>query len=119
MSGEKTDDGAKVAIVLDIPEESYEVGTAEIPYIIRNESGQPADIVMAPMLERKNGEDWEAVDCTGGFCGTPDPIEESHEGILELTDWYPDAGAGVYRLSFSGKDGNGTKLVLSDTFEIV
>lgn len=55
MSGEKTDDGAKVAIVLDIPEDSYEVGTAEIPYTIRNESGQPADVVMAPTLERKKG----------------------------------------------------------------
>lgn len=94
--GEQT---SQEKIFMDIADAVYPVTAEEIPYTVTNSTGETQQIVLAPLLERKEDGQWTSVDCIGGFCGTPDLLEETMEGTLPL-EYYPNLIAGAYRLTF-------------------
>jgi hypothetical protein len=99
--------------------DSFSADTEVINYSVVNSTGDEAVLLFVPTLGRASETGWEKLDCAEGFCGVPDPIEDpvvEHE--LPLKEWFPDAGAGIYRLSLLAYDENGDSYMIADIFEI-
>lgn len=109
------------AFALVMEQQSFPLDAAQLGYTLQVPAGEEYSVVLAPKLERKGDGGWEDVACTGGFCGTPDQLKESHQGVLE-TAWYPELTAGTYRLSFQAWPGLETDFdkaqPVSATFEL-
>lgn len=88
-----------VALHLDARE--FVLGTDDtVGYTIENTTGQSVGVSFAPRLERWTNGVWEWFPSDIGFCGTPDPIGETHSGSLRL-DWFSGLTEGVYRLTYT------------------
>ena len=76
-------------------------------------------ILFVPILERATDTGWARLDCPEGFCGVPDPMADEviwHE--LPLSEWFPNAVPGVYRLSLEAYDEDDNPFMIADVFEI-
>ena len=101
-------------------EEKIPLSAGEAAYTIVNRTGDTAEILLIPKLERlaKNeGTDsaeeadlcgypradageWKEVPLEMGFCGVPDTVNGRMEGSVPFS-WWPGLEAGLHRLSFS------------------
>ncbi len=103
---------------LDVAENSYTADDT-VNFSVVNETGGEAVLLFVPVLERATENGWEQLECAESFCGVPDPITSKltdHE--FELSQWFPDAGPGVYRLSLEAYDEDDNPFMISDIFEI-
>lgn len=91
-------------LALVMERESFPLDAAQAGYTVQVPAGKQYSVVLAPQLERQTDQGWEYVECDASFCGTPDQLEESYEGFIEL-GWYPNLPAGTYRLSFQAWEG--------------
>ncbi len=116
-TGPKTPELAKT-LWLDVAEDSY-AADETVNFSVVNETGGEAVLLFVPVLERATETGWEPLECAESFCGVPDPITDKltdHE--FELSQWFPDAGPGVYRLSLEAYDEDDNPFLISDIFEI-
>ena len=99
--------------------DSFPAGTEMINYNVVNNTDDEAVLMVAPTLGLATPDGWTKLDCEEGFCCAPDPVDaQLIEHELPLKEWFPDAGAGVYRLSLLGYDENGDSYMIADIFEI-
>lgn len=88
-----------VALYLDARE--FVLGEDDaVGYTIENTTGHSVGVVFAPKLERWTNGVWEWIPSDTGFCGTPDPVDETYSGSLRL-DWFSNLTEGVYRLTYT------------------
>lgn len=99
-----------------IEQEQYSEGTETIHYTLFNHTGDTVAVVFAPLLERATEEGWVPIKCEGLFCGTPDPVDYASYQELRLTDWFPTADEGTYRLSLTVYEKDGKESDISDIF---
>lgn len=90
----------------------------EISYTIYNNTGKTANYVAIPTLEKKTENGWEMVECTTGFCGTPDPLEDKRRGSIDLS-WFSDLTEGTYRLSYNIDKTGYKSVTISDEFTLI
>ena len=94
-----TDADGTIALVLRNAE--MPVGCMEIPYSIVNRTGEAAFVTLIPLLEKETADGWLTLPTQNvAFCGTPDTVADTQEGIAYLS-WYEPLTAGRYRLSFN------------------
>lgn len=89
--------------LLTMDKEEYSLGDTSLGYTLTNETSAEQLIVMAPRLVRLEGEQWLPVECTAGFCGTPDTLTDTLQSSIE-TNWYPNLQPGTYRLGLRWVD---------------
>lgn len=100
-------------VALHLDTRKFVLGTDDaIGYTIENTTGHSVYVVFAPRLERWTDDAWEWVPCSVGFCGMPDPVDETCSDSLPL-EWFPGLTEGVYRLTYTLYDSDTTHL-LSD-----
>ena len=81
-------------------EEKIPLSAGEAAYTIVNRTGDTAEILLIPKLERLTEDGWEEVPLEMGFCGVPDTVNGRMEGNIPFS-WWPGLEAGLHRLSFS------------------
>lgn len=96
----------------------YSLDSQEISYTIYNNTGKTANFVAIPALEKKTENGWEKVECSTGFCGTPDPLEDKRRGSIDLS-WFLDLTEGTYRLSYEVNKTNYKSVTISDEFTLI
>ena len=88
-----------VALHLDARE--FVLGADDVVgYTIENTTGHSVGVSFAPRLERWTNGVWEWIPSDIGFCGTPDPVGETHTDSLRL-EWFSGLTEGVYRLTYT------------------
>lgn len=91
-----------------------------IPFIIRNSTGQDAQVLLIPHLERRDEDGgWEEVPFLErvGFCGTPDPLPAGDmDWSVEPFELWGALEDGVYRLSYEVTAADGTKAAAQGEF---
>lgn len=104
---------------LDSNEYIYDLSldSQEIFYTVYNNTGKTASYVAVPKLERKTENGWEEVNCTTGFCGTPDSLEDKRRGSIDLS-WFSDLTEGNYRLSYNVNKSSYKSVTVSDEFTL-
>ena len=96
--------------------EKIPLSAGEAAYTVRNRTGEAAEILLIPALERLGEDGWEEVPLEMGFCGVPDPLEISREGTVSFS-WWPGLVPGRYRLSLTGSQ-DGEEFRVSCGFEL-
>lgn len=97
---------------------SYHVDTDFIELTAQRLSDDVTAATFVPTLERMTERGWERIDCTGLFCGTPDPVSDSPI-ILKLDlSWFQDISVGTYRLSYTAYTKLSESLPFSTVFTI-
>lgn len=106
-------------VYLEMKQYSYTAGVEEIGFAVANDTADTVPVVMAPLLERSTSSGWEKLRVEGGFCGTPDPVKPGrYETTIPMALLYPDATEGVYRLSLTGYNPDGSTYALCTVFAI-
>lgn len=106
-----------IPVFLDIERETYSLEEKEIPYKIRNETGETIQAANEPRLERQTEKGWEEVPSDPVFCGLIQPIEEEKEEALIL-EWYSSLVPGTYRLCFEITGEQISPFVLTKEFNL-
>ena len=106
-------------VYLEMEQYSYPAGAEEVGFAVVNDTADTVPVVMAPMLERSTSVGWEKLRVEGGFCGTPDPVKPGrYETSIPMALLYPDATEGIYRLSLTGYNPDGSTYALCTVFAI-
>ena len=106
-------------VYLEMKQYSHTNGAAEIGFAVVNDTADTVPVVMAPQLERSTDYGWEKLRVEGGFCGTPDPVKPGrYETTIPMALLYKDASVGVYRLSLTGYNPDGSTYALCTVFAI-
>ncbi len=104
-------------VYLEMKRYSYTAGAKEIGFAVVNDTADTVPVVMAPMLEQSTNAGWKKLRVEGGFCGTPDPVKPGrYETTIPMALLYPDAAEGVYRLSLTGYNPDGSTYALCTVF---
>lgn len=88
---------------------------------IVNDTGEEAQVLLIPTLERETAEGWTTVPFRAkiGFCGTPDPLPTGEKNWSEDTIiLWGELVPGSYRLSYTVTDSAGTEHIASGTFTV-
>lgn len=94
------------------------LNSQEIFYTVYNNTGKTASYVAVPTLEKKTENGWEKVNCTTGFCGTPDTLEDNRRGSIDLS-WFSDLTEGIYRLSYKVNKTMNKSVTILDEFTLI
>ena len=116
-TGPETPELAKT-LWLDVDGSSFSADTKAIKYSLHNDTGGETVLLFEPLLECATASGWEPLTRTEEFCGVADPVTATVIEYELPLEWFPDAGPGVYRLSFEAYDENDNPFMISDIFEI-
>ena len=92
-----------------------------ITFLLRNNTGADAQVLLIPRLERQDGDGgWEEVPCLerAGFCGMADPLPaEGRECTIEPFELWGVLEDGTYRLGYEVTGSDGVQTLVQGEFQ--
>ena len=92
-----------------------------ITFLLRNNTGADAQVLLIPRLERQDGDaGWEEVPFLerAGFCGMADPLPaEGRGGTIEPFELWGVLEDGAYRLGYEVTGSDGVQTLVQGEFQ--
>lgn len=101
--------------------EPVTIEAGRITFLLRNNTGADAQVLLIPRLERQDGDGgWEEVPFLerAGFCGMADPLPaEGRECTIEPFELWGVLEDGTYRLGYEVTGSDGVQTLVQGEFQ--